>query len=315
MHSSDNVGGSCQLVNDSFEEFDRRLADGKRPVYEEGRDIMLPILFGLLFSMLGLIVLLFAQLTAYGLLLMTSYIVIALAGTIKHQRLVRKFSCLGLGRKTISRGVSFFDLHCAALDHLESAVTWGESRTNLLQERKEQIDAALQLAIKLGDKVEWPCSEIEQWKRLLHSGRMAGTVFAAFVSVVVLSALLSLVFSFSGLSFLIAVLMLLYCALPILGLMCQERRILFNRRGLDHLVCTESIKLRETIAQILTLLGRESRWPLVFHLAHDFEGLVYTGVRDTESGRFLLKEAVLYPVGGSGQTTDGEPDSYWVSER
>jgi hypothetical protein len=263
---------------------------------------MLPVMISLIIPLILILILLFVHLIDLILPEMMFFLFCAMAGLVEHGRLARKFRCMGLRRKTISQAVSFFDMRCAKENHLEIPVSQPGSAVHSLrrkspfEEAEERRQAAFRLAIKVGNNVEWPCTEIETMKAYLHKSGVIGTVLAVIAAGIVLMIPLAIVFPFLVLLLGVDALLLFCCVPTLLTTMYRQRITYFNRKGLDRVECSEDIELRQTVAQILNLLNRESRWPLLFHLAGDFDGLVYTGRVGTELGRFVLKEAVLYPT-------------------
>jgi hypothetical protein len=223
------------------------------------------------------------------------------AGLVEHGRLLMKFRCMGLRRKTISQAVSFFDMEYAKANRELLPVSDPESAAysfrdgRIPEEPAQRRQAAFRLAFKVGNNVEWPCTEIENMKGYLQMASRAAKILAIAATGIVLVLPISIVFSFWAVLPGIYLFLLLVCVPSILSGMYRDRATLLNKKGLDDVNCSEGIELKETITHILSFLRKECRWPLVFHLSSDFDGLVYTGRLGTDRGRFELKEAVLYP--------------------
>jgi hypothetical protein len=202
---------------------------------------------------------------------------------------------MGVKREAISKAVSYFDLRCANPSQIDPVVQSMSIDTYARAKSTEKAQAALNLVVHVANKVEWPCSEIEKLREYARVVRMTSRMTAAIAAAMLLVASVFYVSSLLFATFLLIMFVFFPCALLGIVELYRNRKVLLYGRHLDRIDCFEDVEPKQTAALILDLLARELKWPIRFYLAGDYEGLVYTGRKQTTYGLYRLKEAVLYP--------------------
>lgn len=229
-----------------------------------------------------------------GLSVAMASVLTGLACFATRERSLRYFSYMGVKREAISKAVSYFDLRCAKPNPMDPVV---ESRSLIGEVRArstQRAQAALNLVVHLASKIKWPCSEIEK----LHEYVKGVYMRAKLAAIILAASLLAADFFYVSSSLVAWFLLIMFavsCGVNEIAHLYWNRKVILYGRHLDRIECSEDIDPEQTVAVILELLAGELKWLVRFHLAGDYDGLVYTGQNQKKYGSHELRETILYP--------------------